>query len=391
MPWPDPAPVIGLRTHPSPHPFVRKGLVSDKPKGLPSPAVVAATDPTGELLGEGFWNDRSDIAWRRLTRGGEAFDEAGLAAALDRALALRASLPGVLDGDACRLVHAEGDGLSGLIVDRFKDVLVLQFHSAGWLLLEHALLRALHEKVGTSHHRVVLDERTARLEGVRPREVVSPGCPDRLRMQEHGVRYHVDLSGGHKTGFFLDQRENRLLLAALVEDKSVLDLCCYSGGFGLSALVAGGASDVTGVDLDEKALEVGRANAKLNQVRVKHVHADAFDWLRQAAGRGRRFEVVVLDPPKLVSGQRDVTDGRRRYADLNRLAMDVVAPGGLLVTCSCSGALQRTEFVELVRTAARKAGRDASILADPGAAADHPVSLECPESEYLKTLWLRLS
>ncbi|RKY21355.1 MAG: class I SAM-dependent rRNA methyltransferase [Planctomycetota bacterium] len=383
--------MISLRTHPSPHPFVRKGLVAERPPGLASPALVGAVDPVGEHLGEGFWNERSDIAWRRLTRADEVFDEAALVAAIDRAARLREALPGVAEGDACRVVHAEGDGLSGLIVDRYKDVLVLQFHSAGWLLLEQPLLAALHARLGTRHHRVILDERTARLEGVRPREVLSQGVPERLRISEHGVRYQVDFSSGHKTGFFLDQRENRLLLTSLVQDATVLDACCYSGGFGLAALVAGGAAEVTGVDLDEGALALAKSNAKLNQVRAKYVHADAFDWMRQMGGQGRQFDVVVLDPPKLVAGKRDEFDGRRRYADLNRLAMDVVAPGGLLLTCSCSGALQRGEFLELVRTAARKAGRDATILADPGAAADHPVSLECPESEYLKTLWLRLT
>lgn len=386
----DAHPVIALRTHPSPHPFVRKGLVAEVPPGLPAQAVVAACSPAGDRLGEGFWNSTSDIAFRRLTTGDERFDELALGHLLDRAVQLRRSL-GVLDGDACRVVHAEGDGLSGLVVDRYLDVLVVQFHSAGWLLVLGALMDALHARLGTRHHRVELDERTARLEGCRPMLWESDGCPQRLRIQENGVRYHVEIAGGHKTGFFLDQRENRARLTEHTADCNVLDLCCYSGGFGLSALMAGAAAEVTGVDLDEGALSVARANAKLNQARIKLVHADAFDWLRQAGNSGKRFDVVVLDPPKLVFGKRDEHDGRRRYADLNRLAFDVVEPGGLLLTCSCSGALQRGEFVELVRTAARKAGREATILADPGAASDHPVALECPESEYLKSLWLRVT
>lgn len=391
MTWPTRLHEIGLRTHPSPHPFVRRGLVSERPPGLPGSALVTARVPDGSALGDGFWNGFSDIAFRRLTDGDVRFDEAALGSALDRAIALRRAVPGLTDGDAWRVVHAEADGLSGLIVDRYRDVLVIQFHSAGWLLLEQPLLAALHERLGTRHHRLVFDERTARLEGSRPYDSVSPQCPSRLRITEHGVRFGVDLAGGHKTGFFLDQSENRRRLAGMVAGRSVLDLCTYSGGFALAAKVAGGADEVIGVDLDEQALAVASDNAKLNQVRLKLVHADAFDWLRQVGGTGKRFEVVVLDPPKLVSGQRDETDGRRRYGDLNRLAMSVVAEGGLLVTCSCSGALQRQEFLEIVRTSARRVGRAAAILADPGAAADHPVGLECPETEYLKTLWLRLA
>lgn len=392
MPFPSrPLPVIGLRIHPSPHPFVRRGLVSERPDGLPATGLVSARGPDGETLGEGFWNGTSDIAFRRLSVGEAPFDEAALGAALERAVARRRRLPGLTAGDAWRVIHAEGDGLSGLIVDRYRDVLMVQFHSAGWLLLEEPLLAALHGLLGTRHHRVGLDERLARLEGVRPRTVVSAEAPQRLRIAEHGVRYAVDLAEGHKTGFFLDQRENRQRLIGLCRGASVLDLCCYTGAFGLAAKVAGGAEDLTGVDLDEQALEVARENAKLNQARARFVHADAFDWLRQIGPTGRRFDVVILDPPRLVAGRAEDADGRRRYSDLNRLAMGVVAPGGLLVTCSCSGALARAEFVEIVRSAGRRAGRQATILWDSGAAADHPVALECPETEYLKTLWLSLA
>lgn len=383
-------PVVDLRTHPSPHPFVRRGLVARAPR-VPDGSVVTIRSPEGVVLGDGFWNGVSDIALRRLTTGDVRFDRAALAAALDRALALRRSVPGLLEsGDAWRAVHAEGDELSGLVVDRYADVLAVELHSSGWLAWLDVLLPLLHERLGTRHHRISLSPRTARLEGCAPLDRSSDGCPRTLRIREHGVRWQLDLQTGHKTGFFCDQRDNRRALAAWVAGAEVLDCCCYTGGFGVAAAVLGQPAAVTGVDLDEEALAVARDNANLNQARVHLVHADAFDWLRQVGGAGRRFDVVVLDPPKFIPTRKDVETGRAKYHDLNRLALGVLKPGGLLLTCSCSGLLPREEFRELVTTAARKEGRRAALLASTGAGPDHPVLLNCPETEYLKALWLRV-
>jgi 23S rRNA (cytosine1962-C5)-methyltransferase len=230
--------------------------------------------------------------------------------------------------------------------------------------------------------------RTARLEGVPSMDRSSPGCPTSLRITEHGVRYGLDLATGQKTGFFCDQRDNRRELARWVDGAEVLDLCCYTGGFAVTASVLGSPASVTAVDLDEVALEVAKANANLNQVRVRCVHADAFDWVRQSAGAGRQFDVVVLDPPKFIATRREMETGRGKYHDLNRLVFSVLRPGGLLLTSSCSGLLSREAHRELVTTAARKSGRSARVLASTGAAPDHPVLLECPETEYLKCLWM---
>jgi len=382
---------VDLSVHPSPHPFVRRGLVRTLPPGLRPRAIVSMRAPDGQLLGDAFWNDTSDIALRRLTTGDVRFDRAALSAAIERATALRASIPGLAGStDAWRAVHAEGDGLSGLVVDRYRDVLVVELHSAGWLPLLDDLLELLHEHLGTLHHRVSLDERIARLEGVQPLDLRSPDCPDVVRIGEHGVRWHVDLASGHKTGFFCDQRANRLELTRWVRDRDVLDVCCYTGGFAVAAAVLGAPSEVTGVDLDEKALAVARTNANINQVRVSLVHADAFDWLRQVERTSRRFDTVVLDPPRFIPTRKDIEKGRGKYHDLNRLALKLVRPGGLLLSCSCSGLLSRDDLLELVRIAARKEGRRAVLVATGGAGPDHPVHLECPESEYLKTLWMRI-
>lgn len=381
-------PVVELTMHPNPHPFVRRGIVAKAPK-LINGSVVTLRSPEGVILGDGFWNHASDIAVRRLTTGDVRFDAARLEAALDRAIAMREALPGLsAETDAWRAVHSEGDGLSGLVVDRLGDVAAIELHSAGWLGWLDVLLPMLHKRLGTSHHRVTMSERTAKLEGTAPRDESSAGCPANLRIREHGVRYRVDLSTGHKTGFFCDQRDNRRELAAWAQG-DVLDLCCYTGGFSASVAHAGRADSIVGVDLDEEALETARENLNLNQARATLVHADAFDWLRQVSNAGRRFDTIVLDPPKFIPTRRDELTGRGKYHDLNRLAFGALKPGGLLLTCSCSGLLSRVEFTELVTTAARKSGRAARLLRSTGAAPDHPVLLECPETEYLKCLWLR--
>jgi 23S rRNA (cytosine1962-C5)-methyltransferase len=383
-------PIVELATHPSPHPFVRRGIVARAGR-LPNGTLVSLRSPEGVALGDGFWNGHSDIAVRRLTDGDARFDEAALGLALDRALALRTGLAGLdLATDAHRVVHSEGDGLSGLVIDRYGEVLVLELYSAGWIGWLDRLLPALHARLGTAHHRVSMSERTARLEGVAPLEQASEGCPRRLKLSEHGARFHVDLQAGHKTGFFCDQRENRRD-AALWARGDVLDLCCYSGGFSVAIGSAGRADSLTAVDLDEKALAVARDNLDLNQLRGQLVHADAFDWLRQVGGAGRRFDTIVLDPPKFIPSRKELETGRGKYHDLNRLAFGVLKPGGRILTCSCSGLLPRHELQALVTSAARKAGVAARLLRGTGAGPDHPILLECPETEYLKALWIEIA
>ncbi len=384
-------PVVDLTIHPSPHPFVRKGLVRSRTASLPAHGVVTVRAPGGEILGDAFWNATSDIALRRLTTGDVRFDRDHLAASLDRAVSLRRGVPGLVEGsEAWRVVHAEGDELSGLVVDRYRDVLAVELFSAGWLPWIDEVLALLHDRLGTAHHRVSLDPRIARLEGVRPLRMRSPDCPAQLRVREHGVRWQVDLEAGHKTGFFCDQRDNRRELAAWCAGKEVLDVCTYTGGFAVTAAAAGDPAGVTAIDLDEVALATAKKNANLNQVRVGFVHADAFDWMRQVEQGERRFDVLVLDPPKFIPTRSDVEKGRGKYHDLNRLAVKLLSPGGLLVTCSCSGLLARDDFTDLVRTAARKEGRRARIVRSTGPGPDHPVHLECPETDYLKTLWMRV-
>ncbi len=292
--------------------------------------------------------------------------------------------------DAYRVVHAEGDGLSGLVVDRFDDVLSVEVFSLGIYQRIGPLLSLLSATLGTAHFRVGVDERVALQEDFSGQPLASLQLPPRVTITEHGIRYRIHFDEGHKTGFFCDQRDNRRNLAQFSCDQTVLDLCCYTGGFGLNALIGGKAREVTCVDLDEKTVAVARENGNANNVRLDVVHADAFGYLRQMGLNGKTYGVVVLDPPKLILDRTEISSGKRKYFDLNVLAMRVVAPSGLLVTCSCSGLLDAAEFLALLGAAARKAERQAQLLFLTGAAADHPVALNALEGRYLKVAWLRL-
>jgi 23S rRNA (cytosine1962-C5)-methyltransferase len=364
------------------------------PTGPPRPSdgdLVRVVDRDRLPIGFGLWNGRSQINLRILSRdlsppGPEFWRDQ-----INQAVARRREVLG-LDAvtTAYRVIHAEGDGLSGLVVDRFGDVLSAEVFSLGIYQRIGPILEIVSRQLGTSHSRVRVDEKIALAEDFPGRPVASPGIPPRVNIEENGVRFRVLFEGGHKTGFFCDQRDNRKGFARFCNDRSVLDVCCYTGGFGIHALVKGGASEVTCVDLDEKAIALARENANANQVRPSLVHADAFGYMRQMQVNGRSYGAVVLDPPKLIPGRLDIAAGKRKYFDLNVLAMGLVEPGGLLLTCSCSGLLSAEEFLVLLRAAARKAGRSAQVLAITGAAADHPVGLEALEGAYLKAVWLRM-
>lgn len=375
------------------HPFIyRKMVVGAVGGNRPFEGdLIRIVDREHFPIGFGLWNSRSQITIRLLSRGSTPPGPEFWAERIARAVAMRRDTLG-LEGvtNAYRVVHAEGDGLSGLIVDRYDSVLSIEIFSLGMYQRIGPILEILAKELGTTHYRVNVDERIALAEDFPGRPVHSPELPARVTVVENGVRFRIHFEGAHKTGFFCDQRENRLRLASYCKDRSVLDVCCYTGGFGIYALVKGGAKDVTCVDLDEKAVALAKENANANQVRPSFVHGDAFGYMRQMAVNARSFGVIVLDPPKLIPTRLDVAPGKRKYFDLNVLAMNLVEPGGILLTCSCSGLLPLEEFLTLLRAAARKAGRSAQILAVTGAAADHPVAIDALEGSYLKAVWLRM-
>jgi 23S rRNA (cytosine1962-C5)-methyltransferase len=372
-------------------PFIYRKMIREaSPEAQPGD-VVTVLDRHGAVFGSALYNPRSEIVLRMLVFGGHPLDECFWSAAIESAVALRCD---VLKLDrrtsAYRVIHAEGDGLSGLVVDRYDEVLAIQVYSLGMACRLPELVPLLHRTCGTRYHTVGADDRVRQAEGIDTLPPDSPDLPRSVKICENDVRFKVRFDVSHKTGFFCDQRDNRLKLASLTAGANVLDVCCFSGGFGLYAKVKGEAAEVTGVDLDEEALGLARENMNLNSVRIKWVHADAFPYLRQMRVNDQRYDVVVLDPPKLVFGRGDADEGRKKYYDLNRLAMDVVKPGGLLVTCSCSGAVNWGDFTRIVLGSARSVGRTVQFADRTGAAGDHPVRPNAPESEYLKVAWVRL-
>ncbi len=388
------------------HPFVYRKMVWQADPQARAGDIVNLYDRSGQFFGRGLYNPRSQITVRLLSRERVPIDADFWRRRLDQAVGLRRRLQLDQVTDVYRLVHAEGDGLSGLVVERYADCLVFELFSIGMFQRCQELAGILADILGPPtaldrpgqagpEWRIVVraDARIERLEGFHVPSQPWPGAsvvPDRVIVREHGIRYRVDLKQGHKTGFFCDQRDNRRRLAELCRDATVLDLCCYTGGFALHAAKLGGAREVTGVELDEAAVTVARENADLNQVRVDFVYADAFTYLRQMLANGRQFDVVVLDPPKLATYRIECDEALRKYHDLNCLAMQVVRPGGLLLTCSCSGLISRAAFTEAVHRAALHAGRNLQLFNQTGAAPDHPVMLNCPESAYLKALWFRV-
>jgi 23S rRNA (cytosine1962-C5)-methyltransferase len=313
-----------------------------------------------------------------------------LRARLARSLALRESLPAARHTNALRLVHGESDGLPGLIVDRYADVLVAQFLAAGVERWRDAILDALAEHTGDEAIYERSDAEVRTLEGLAPRSGFARGNRDAKRcpIVEYGLNFRVDVEQGQKTGFFLDQRENRQRVRSLSAGREVLDTFCYTGGFAIAA-AAGGARHVLALESSAPALEVARENLAANALdasRVEFRQADVFAHLRELRDRGARFDLVVLDPPKFAPTAAQVRNAARAYKDVNLLALKLLAPGGLLATFSCSGGVTAELFQSIVAGAAVDAGVDAKILERFGAAADHPVALEFPEGDYLKGL-----
>ena len=354
--------------------------------------LIRVYDKEGGPFGHGLFNPKARVPLRVIHHGKEEIDESYLTRAVENALELRTSILRVGDStEAYRVIHSDGDGLSGLIVDRYGDSLVIDVHSLGIFQRLESWIPMLHERLGTKQHVVRVDEKIARMEGINTRLIPETKLRP-LKIREHGVRYEVNFDEGHKTGFFCDQRENRLRLSKLVEGKRVADICCYTGGFALAAKVLGKAEEVTGVDLDEKAIAQATRNANLNQQRINWVHCDGFSWARQMQTNGEQWDVVILDPPKLIDSrdEEDEADGIRRYEDFNSLAVQLIKPGGIFVTCSCSGLLSAEDFEKHVIRSAHRKGKRLQIFDRTGAGPDHPVMSNCPESRYLKVLWCRV-
>jgi 23S rRNA (cytosine1962-C5)-methyltransferase len=383
-------PVVTLKIERrSSHPWIFQKMV-EKPSSRIAPgSVVDIHDKNGQWVGRGFYNGHSRIALRVLTANAdEPVDADFFTRRLAAAIAFRRDVL-KLDGvtDAYRLTHSEADGLSGLIVDRFGDTLVIEFFAAGMYRQRTVLLDALKARFPDARFYWFAEQHVGKQESFdcRSPEPPSPGV-----IREHGLKFRVAPGSKHKTGFFLDQRENRKTLAEFCGGKRVLDLCCNTGGFAVYAKALGGADEVIGVDLDESAIELAKGNAKLNGAQVRFVQADLFPWLRDMIPNGERFDVVVLDPAKLTRDRESVDQALRKYCDMNRLALQVVKPDGVFLTCSCTGLVGESDFLESVRRAAWQAGRQLQVFRISGAAADHPFLSHVPEGRYLKAVFARV-
>jgi 23S rRNA (cytosine1962-C5)-methyltransferase len=376
----------------SSHPWIFQKVV-DKPAQKPKPGeIVDAFDIDGQFIGRGFYNGHSRIALRILeTDPAVAVDAAWFERRIGAAVELRRQVLKLDEvSNAWRVVHAEGDGLSGLVVDRYDDLLVVEFFSAGMYRHREWIYAALRAHFPGARIYSFADEHVQKQESFDYRPVYSEGgSPEPAVITEHGIRFRADPAGAHKTGFFADQRENREWFSRQVVGKTVLDLCCNTGGFAVYA-AARGASEVTGIDIDEAVIEIAKGNARLNGVKPRFVQADIFPWLRDAANRGDRYDAVILDPAKMTRDRDQVITALKKYLDMNKLALGVVKPGGLFATFSCTGLVAEDQFLDMLRRAAFYAGRTVQVLKVAGAGADHPFLANVPESRYLKAVFCRV-
>jgi 23S rRNA (cytosine1962-C5)-methyltransferase len=367
-------------------PIVFRKMVEGADPGTGNGEPVEVVDGRGRVLGRGFYNRRSELAVRILERGeGPDLDEAWLRRRLGECLALRRERLRLDEAtDAFRVVNSEGDGLSGLVVDRYADVLSIQVLALGWYRRAVEVKDALRALCRAKAVVVRSDEAVEKIEGFRV--LGGSGDEARTEIREHGVKFLVDPARGHKTGFFLDQRDHRRRMKERARGRRVLDLFCYTGGFSLAA-AAGGAAEVCGVDLDEEAVAMARENAKRNgsPASVSFEHADAFDALR--AAKPGAHDVIVCDPPKLAASKGEIPNAMRKYEDMNALAFEKVARGGWVLSCSCSGLVSEGEFLGALSRAAIRAGREVRVAEIGGAAPDHPWSLSHPQGRYLKVVW----
>ncbi|MCL6712912.1 class I SAM-dependent rRNA methyltransferase [Pseudomonas sp. R2.Fl] len=384
-----PLPVVRLKNAwRSSHPWIFQKLV-EKPAQKPKPgSIVDVVGVDGEWIGRGFYNGHSRIAVRILETHPEVPVDAGwFSRKIAEAVSLRRDVL-KLDAttDAWRVVHAEGDGLSGLVVDRYGDLLVVEFFSAGMFRHREWIYEALQEQFPGARFYSFAEEHIQKQESFdfRGSDPVPPAV-----ISEYGVKFRADPAGAHKTGFFADQRENREWLSHQCGGKRVLDLCCNTGGFAVYA-AARGASEVVGVDIDQDVIEIAKGNARLNDVRPKFVQADIFPYLRDAANRGDQYDVVILDPAKMTRDREQVIAALKKYLDMNKLALGVVKPGGLFATFSCTGLVSEEQFLDMLRRAAYFSGRTIQILKVSGAGADHPFMAHVQESRYLKAVFCRV-
>jgi 23S rRNA (cytosine1962-C5)-methyltransferase len=377
------------------HPWVFSGAIARIEGNAVAGDTVHIVAADGHFLGVAACNPGANICarvwdWDEGTR----IDAAFFHKRLETAIGMRRGLFGRKPDEAERLVHGESDGLPGLIVDRYADVVVVQITSAGCNRWRDAIIESLQQITAARAVYERSDTDVLELEGLAPRTGLVHGSLDTpvVEIRESGIRLRVDVAKGHKTGFYLDQRENRLQVGRLAAGRHVLNCFSYTGGFTLQAL-AHGAASVTSVDSSADALQLAREHVGLNGLpedRCEWVDADVFQYLRKLRDQNRRFDLIILDPPKFAPTAASAERAARGYKDINLLGFKLLRPGGLLATFSCSGGVSADLFRKIVAGAALDAGTDAQVLDQLHSTPDHPVSLAFPEGEYLKGLMCRV-
>ncbi len=377
------------------HPWIFSGAIQRVEGGAPDGEIVEVRDAGGQWLARGSINRQSQIVVRLLTWDeDEGIGPDFWRARLERALAGRQALKDDPGTTAYRLVNAEADGLPGLIVDRYNDFLLTQFLTLGVERQRDTLVGLLKELLRPAgiYDRSDVDVREK--EGLPQARCVLAGSepPGEIEIVENGYRFLVDVKCGHKTGFYLDQRDNRRRTALYFAGLDMLNCFAYTGAFAVYAAGAG-ASRITNLDSSAPSLELAQRNVGLNlfaRPKDEYIAGDVFAELRRFRGEGRTFGAIVLDPPKFVHGKTQLKRATRAYKDINWLACQLLRPGGVLVTFSCSGLVSPDLFQKIVFGAALDAGRDAQVVEKLGQASDHPILLTFPESEYLKGLVCRV-
>ena len=371
------------------HPWVFSGAIA-RVSGSPAAGdEVRVCDYQERFLARGFFNPDSQIRVRLLAFSDTPLDSTFFEKGLRRAISLRDSILSPQTND-CRLIHAEGDGLSGLIVDRYAEVLVAQFNARGMYLRREEIGKILLDITGARHLIDRSDAKALAAEGLSAAAKEPAGdLPQRIEILENGHQFEIDLLHGQKTGFFLDQRDNRRMIGELAGGKKLLNCFAYSGGFSVYAAATG--SQTTSVDISKVAVEQARKNFALNGLDPAAHHfeaANVFDYLRHI--EGDRYDIIVLDPPAFAQRKGDITKASRAYKDINRIAFQKVRENGLVLSCSCSSFISEDLFRKILFGAAKEAGRLVQILARPAQPPDHPVNIYHPEGEYLKTVLMRV-
>ena len=376
------------------HPWVFSGAIASVSGKARSGETVEIKTRQGELLGHGAWSPESQIRVRMWSfEPREEIDTPFFRTRLGRAIDARKRLRLDEDTNAYRIVNAESDGLPGIVIDRYDEFIACQFLTAGAEYWKRDIVEQLAQLLPAKGIYERSDVDVRQKEGLQPVSGVLTGetPPDAIEIRENDCRFYVDIKHGHKTGFYLDQRENRAAIAEFAQDAEVLNCFSYTGGFGIYALKAG-AKKVTNIDSSAALMELAQRNIELNQLdskRTENITGDVFKILRQYRDENRQFDLIILDPPKFAESKDQLKRASRGYKDINLLAFKLLKPGGTLFTFSCSGLMEGNLFQKIVADAALDAGRDARMIRWLTQAADHPVALNFPEGSYLKGMICR--